>query len=83
MLVFEIYMTRSKIEGVFKFCKTTLGWETIQIPEFECIKNLLFLIFFVAGYFYEIEDQMTKDSTMIWHAEFGGGKGKISRIYIL
>lgn len=83
MLVFEIYMTRSKIEGVFKFCKTTLGWETIQIPEFECIKNLLSLVFFVAGYFYEIEDQMTKDSTMIWLAEFGGGKGKISRTYIL
>lgn len=26
-IVFDIYMKRSKIEGVFKFCKDILGWE--------------------------------------------------------
>jgi len=83
MLVFEIYMTRSKIEGVFKFCKSNLGWENIQIPLFECVKNLLSLVFFVAGYFYEIEDEMTKDPTFIWIALLGGGKGEVTRIYIL
>jgi len=83
MLVFEIYMTRSKIEGVFKFCKTNLGWEKIQIPVFEAIKNLLSLVFFVAGYFYEIEDEMTKDTTLIWLAKLGGGKGKVTKNYIL
>jgi len=83
MLVFEMYMTRSKIEGVFKFCKSVLGWESMQIQGFECVKNLLSLVFFVAGYFYEIDDQLTKDPTMIWLAELGGGKGKVTRTYIL
>lgn len=83
MLAFEIYMTRSKIEGVFKFCKSSLGWENIQIPQFECVKNLLSLVFFIAGYFYEIQDEITKDDTMIWLAKLGGGKGKVTRNYIL
>ena len=60
-----------------------MGWETIQVPEFEYIKNLLSLVFFVAAYFYEIEDEMTKDPTMIWLAELGGGKGKVTKTYIL
>lgn len=82
-MVFEIYMKRSKIEGVFKFCKDVLGWEEIQIPDFYTVKNLLSLVFFVSGYFYEIEDELTKDTNIQWLAEFGGGKGKITRYYIL
>ena len=33
-LVFEFYMKRSKIEGVFKFCKNQLGWEEFRIKPF-------------------------------------------------
>jgi hypothetical protein len=83
MLVFEMYMTRSRIEGVFKFCKENLGWENSRIPDFECVKNLLTLIFFVAGYYYEIEDELTKDETMIWLAKLGNCKGRVSHTYIL
>lgn len=82
-LVFELYMKRSKIEGVFRFCKTVLGWETIQIPDFTTVKNLLSLVFLISGYFYEIEDQLTQDPNIEWLANLGGGKGKVTRQYVL
>jgi hypothetical protein len=37
----------------------------------------------VGGYFYEIGDLLTKDPQIIWLAELGGGKGKVTRGYIL
>jgi len=82
-MVFEIYMKRSKIEGVFKFCKDVLGWESIQIPDFTTLSNLLTLVYFISAYFFEIEDQLTKDPSIQWLAEFGGGKGKVTRYYVL
>ena len=82
-MVFELYCKRAKIEGVFKFCKEVLGWEDNRIPDYNVVKNLISLIYFVAGYFYEIEDQLTQDKTIEWIAQMGGGKGKITRHFIL
>lgn len=82
-LVFELYLHRWKIESVFRFLKQVLGWEEFLVQDWESIKNLISLAFFVGGYFYEIEDQLTKDEQIIWLAELGGGKGKITRGYIL
>lgn len=81
--VFELYLHRWKIESVFRFLKQVLGWEEFLIQDWESIKNLITLAFFVGGYFYEIEDQLTKDEQIIWLAELGGGKGKVTRGYIL
>jgi hypothetical protein len=82
-LVFELYLHRWKIESVFRFLKQVLGWEEFLIQDWESIKNLISLAFFIGGYFYEIEDQLTQDPQMIWLAELGGGKGKVTRGYIL
>jgi len=82
-MVFELYCKRAKIEGVFKFCKEVLGWEDNRIPDYNVVKNLISLIYFVAGYFYEVEDQLTQDKTIEWIAQLGGGKGKITRHFIL
>lgn len=82
-LVFELYLHRWKIESVFRFLKQVLGWEEFLVQDWESIKNLISLAFFVGGYFYEIEDQLTKDPQIIWLAELGGGKGKVTRGYIL
>lgn len=82
-LVFELYLHRWKIESVFRFLKQVLGWEEFLVQDWESIKNLICLAFFVGGYFYEIEDQLTQDPQIIWLAELGGGKGKITRGYIL
>lgn len=82
-LVFELYLHRWRIESVFRFLKQVLGWEEFLIQDWESIKNLISLAFFIGGYFYEIEDQLTQDAQIIWLAELGGGKGKVTRGYIL
>jgi Transposase DDE domain len=82
-LVFELYLHRWKIESVFRFLKQVLGWEEFLIQDWASIRNLISLAFFVGGYFYEIEDDLTKDPHIVWLAELGGGKGKITRGYIL
>lgn len=82
-LVFEIYMKRVKIEGVFKFCKQELGWENFRIRDFEGIKNLIALVYFLAGYFYEVEHELVKHPAAQWLAQLGNGKGKVTPFYIL
>ena len=82
-LVFEIYLHRWKIESVFRFLKQTLGWEEFLIQDWESIRNLIALAFFIGGYFYQLKDQLTEDKTLVWLAELGGGKGKVTRGYIL
>lgn len=80
---YKIYLKRSKIEGVFKFLKNVLGWEEFQIRDFESIKTLLTLCYFIAGYFYEIESILLEQDFVQFLANLGGGKGKITRYYIL
>jgi len=82
-LTFELYMNRSKIENVFKFCKTELGWEKFRVRQFEAIKNLIVFIYFIAGYFYEIKDEVVQSPICQWLAQLGSGKGKVTPYYIL
>ena len=81
--IYHIYLKRAKIESVFKFLKDVLGWEQCQLRQFDAIKNLLTFCYFVAGYFYEIESSLTQISTIQWIAFLGGGKGKVTRKFIL
>jgi hypothetical protein len=81
--VYNIYRMRSKIEAVFKFLKDVLGWEYFSIQSFTAIKNLLTTCFFIAGYFYEIESVLTKNKMIEHIAYLGGGKGEVTRYYIL
>ena len=60
-----------------------LGWEEFRVRDFESIKTLLTLCYFVAGYFYEIESLLIQQDFIQFIAELGGGKGKITRYYIL
>ena len=69
-----MYLKRSKIEGVFKFLKEVLGWEEFQVRDFESIKSLLTLCYFVAGYFYEIESLLIQQDFIQFVAGLGGGK---------
>ena len=58
--IYHIYLHRSKIEGVFKFLKDVLGWEEYQVRDWESIKNIISICYFIGGYFYEIQ------STLMW-----------------
>ena len=81
-LVYQIYLKRSRIECVFKFLKDGMGWEDIQIQDFQGIQNLLSICFFLAAYLYEIKEQEVHDDFIILLAKIGGGKGIVSRHYI-
>jgi len=81
--VYRIYLQRAKIEGVFKFVKNALGWEDFQVRDWESIKNIIALAFFIGGYFYEIEPKLAHNPGMEWLCALGGGKGTISRHYFL
>lgn len=82
-MIYRIYLMRSKIESVFKFLKDVLGWEEFQVRDFQSIKNIIALCFFVGGYFYEIESELTQNTTIQLIAQLGDGKGKVTRYYFL
>jgi hypothetical protein len=81
--IYLVYLQRSKIEGVFKFLKDVLGWEEFQVRDFESIKNIIALCFFIGGYFYEIESDLIENVTIQYICDLGGGKGKYTRYYFL
>ena len=81
--VYEIYLQRPKIEGVFKFLKDVLGWETFRLQDYQSITNLICLAFFIGAYFYEIEDKLTNNETVKWICKLGKGKGKTTRHYFM
>jgi len=78
-----IYLKRAKIEGAFKFVKNALGWEEFQVRDWESIKNIIALAFFIGGYFYEIEPELANNPVISWLCQLGGGKGQITRHYFL
>lgn len=76
-------MLRSKIESVFKFLKNVLGWEEFQVQDFESIKNIVALCFFIGGYFYEVESELIENTTFQSICNLGGGQNKYTRYYFL
>jgi hypothetical protein len=56
--IYVTYLLRTKIEVVFRFLKQNLGWEAFQIRDFNSIKNLLALAFFLVGFFPELEKEL-------------------------
>ncbi len=78
-----VYLQRPKIESVFKFLKENLGWEEFRVHDYESIKNIIALAFFIGGYFYEIEDEIADNKYACWIAELGGGKGKITKYFFM
>jgi hypothetical protein len=81
--VYHIYLLRSKIEGVFKFLKDVLGWEEFQVRDWESIKNIIAICFFIGGYFYEIKSELTNNETIIMICDLAKSKGKITHYFFL
>jgi hypothetical protein len=81
--IYYIYLLRSKIEAVFKFLKDVLGWEEFQVRDWESIKNIISLCFFIGNYFYEIESTLIDHPTIEIICQLGDGKGVVSRFYFL
>lgn len=81
--IYQAYLLRFKIEVVFRFLKTNLGWETFQVRDFESIKNLIAFAFYLVGYFKELSKDIQNHEFYRLIAQIGGGKGIISLHFIL
>ena len=81
--VYQAYLLRFKIEVIFRFLKTNLGWETFQVRDFQRIKNLIALAFFLVGYFKELDKDIQNHEIYQLIAQIGGGKGIVSIHFLL
>jgi len=81
--IYHTYLLRSKIEGVFKFLKDVLGWEEFQVRDWESIKNIIAICFFIGGYFYEIKSELTNNETIVMICDLAKSKGKITHYFFL
>jgi len=81
--IYHIYLLRAKIEGVFKFLKDVLGWEEFQVRDWESIKNIIAICFFIGGYFYEIKSELTDNETIVMICDLAKSKGKITHHFFL
>ncbi len=81
--IYHIYLHRSKIESVFKFLKDVLGWEEYQVRDWESIKNIISICFFIGGYFYEIKSDLINNPTIQMICNLAKNKGKITHYFFL
>ena len=81
--IYHIYLHRAKIEGVFKFLKDVLGWEEYQVRDWESIKNIISICYFVGGYFYEIQSELIENETIQMICGIARNKGKITHRFFL
>jgi len=81
--IYHTYLLRVKIEGVFKFLKDVLGWEEFQVRDWESIKNIIAICFFIGGYFYEIKSALIENETIIMICDLAKSKGKITHYFFL
>lgn len=80
--IYLSYLKRWRIESVFKFIKSTLGWEEFRLKDFNGIKTLIAIGFFIASYLYKIGDREIDEDLTAFLSEIGGGKEVISRHFI-
>lgn len=81
--VYHGYISRFKIEIVFKFIKQNLGLETFQVRHWESIKNILALCFFLVGYFKELESELKNHPIAQFIAALALSKGKVTSFFLL
>jgi hypothetical protein len=80
---YQAYILRFKIEVVFRFLKQNLGWESFQVRDFNSIKNLLAIAFFLVGYFQELEVELKMHPLANLLCQLASSKGKITIFYLL
>ena len=81
--VYRLYLLRAKIEGVFRFCKTVLGWEEAQVRDYASMRRLLALTFYLAGYFYASDSTLIDNPVIALICALGGGKDAVTRYFFL
>lgn len=60
-----------------------MGWETFQVRDFNSIANLLALVFFLVGYFKELEEELNKHPLANFLCKLALSKGKVTLFFLL
>lgn len=60
-----------------------MGWETFQVRDFNSIANLLALVFFLVGYFKELEEELSKHPLANFLCKLALSKGKVTLFFML
>ena len=68
---------------MFKFLKNELGWEHFQIRNFQAIKNILLLGFFVGAYFCEREPELIDHPLVVIICQMAKSKGKVTQQFFM
>jgi len=80
--IYNAYGYRWKIELVFKFLKSNLGWEKFRLKDYEANKKMIALLFMIGAYLYEIGEIKLNMDIIEKLAFMGAGKGKVTEFYI-
>lgn len=54
MRIFTMYRQRWSVEDSFKFLKTCLGWEEVQVLDWQAIQTLVALAWVAAGFLFDL-----------------------------
>ncbi len=80
--IYNAYGYRWKIELVFKFLKSNLGWEKFRLKDYEANKKMIALLFMIGAYLYDVGKVKIDLRVIEMLAYMGAGKGKITEFYI-
>lgn len=76
--VFRMYRQRWAIEDAFKVGKQCLGWEDVQVLEFEAVRVLVALGWVAAGFLYELGVTLEWEEVRLLR-RLGGGEERKDR----
>jgi hypothetical protein len=81
--IFQFYSMRSRIELVFKFLKDELKWETFRQADYQAIQTLITLVFFMGGYFFELQPALVQNPTFRFICDLAKCKKRYTRHFFL
>jgi hypothetical protein len=76
--VFRMYRQRWAIEDAFKVGKQCLGWEDVQVLDFEAVRLLVALGWVAAGFLYELGVTLEWEEVRLLR-RLGGGEERANR----
>lgn len=76
--IFQMYRMRWAVEDCFKFTKGVLGWEDVQLLDFEAVRTLVALGWVAAGFLYELGVTFDWPAVRLL-ARLGGGELRADR----
>jgi hypothetical protein len=78
MEIFRMYRQRWSIEDAFKVAKTCLGWEEVQVLDYEAVRLLVALGWVAAGFLFQLGVSLEWPEVRLLQ-RLGGGEARPNR----